>query len=328
MRRRVLYFGLPSLIVAAMLFALAEPNRVIPGLLAGEPFHRWRPARFWKDVLRSDGAAGVVRQQTAKDLQLPVDSSVAVLKACLCDPDPHVRWPAAVLMGNSLFANNVVPSLRDATRDEDAEVRLSALLSLQGFGANARAAVPELIERFHDDPELQARFYAERALWHVSPEDARREGGWRIVASKTWNFSADFPAEPTESDITIESPWGPTVSRAFNAGHEVTRCVVVVTDYPADMLKTTSTEQLLDAIGNAVPGYFPGGKLVKSRDIELDGHKAREHLIQADGLGMTWNRVFFFGSRKYAIFVAYNPKFLIKPAAEHFLNSLHVGPTP
>jgi hypothetical protein len=326
-KKRWVFLGLAVLLGLATAGAFVDRNRIVPGLLAGEPFHRWRPARYWREVLRADGTSGTVSQATVQQFRFPVDSSVAVLKVCIRDPDPNVRWPAAWLMGDSLYANNVVPALREATRDELPAVRVEAVVSLGGRGADARPAIPELVDRFHNDPDDLVRFFAERALWSVAPEVAHREGGWRVVTSESWGFTADFPAEPQQEDIVKDSPWGPAKSRSFNAPYGAMRCVVVVTDYPDEFVQATTVEQRLDAFSNTAANPFPGGQLTEKRDIELDGHKGREYLVEVENVGVLRHRVFLDGRRAYVIFVAYKPKYLIAPAAQHFLDSFKIKPS-
>ena len=62
--KKLVYIGLAVAVIAVIAAAWLEPHRIVPGLLAGEPFHHWRPARYWREVLRTDGASGTVSQAT------------------------------------------------------------------------------------------------------------------------------------------------------------------------------------------------------------------------------------------------------------------------
>jgi hypothetical protein len=192
---------------------------------------------------------------------------------------------------------------------------------------NARAALPELVERFHRDPEGPVRVCAERVLWAVAPADARREGGWRTISSDKWGFTADFPAQREESDVTRDSPWGPAVARSFNAPHQADRCGVVVTDYPAAFAELATEEKRLDAISGSAAMPLFGGRVTQSRDIKLAGLKGRAVTIESD-TGTIRSRVYVHGRRTYVILVVYKPEYLVAPAADHFLDSLQIMSTP
>jgi hypothetical protein len=308
--------------------AFVEPNRVVPGLLAGEPFHEWRPARYWREILRADGERGQVSPTTAQTIP-PLHSGVDVLTYCARDPDPNVRWPAIALLGRpGHYTHEVLPTVRHALRDEHLAVRLQAIVVLDRMGTNAFAAIADLVAVMRDDPELQARFFAERALWFINPDAARTAGGWREVSSAEWGFSADFPTAPEEGDIVRETPWGPAKSRFFNAPHGITRCVVIVTDIPEAAVRETTEAQRLDGMRDTAAQSYPGGRLAREEDIELDGHRGREFLIEVPDFGEVRNRVYWVGRRQFGVMVTYKPKYLIPPAAQHFFDSFRIKPPP
>src|SRR4051794_8335081 len=118
-RRRWLALGSLSLGLA-VLVAFLEPNRIVPGFLAGEPFYRGRPVRYWREVLRSHGRAGSIPKSPSKEFY--GDQAMPVLRECARDGDPLVRWPAiSHLGGTSVRSAEALRILVEALQDESVE---------------------------------------------------------------------------------------------------------------------------------------------------------------------------------------------------------------
>src|SRR5262245_25493215 len=98
-RKRWLVFGILFMVVAAAIAAFLEPNQIVPGLLAGEPFYKGRPVRYWREVLRRQGQAGTIPKTPSKLFY--GDSALLILLKCARDPDPQVRWPAVSHLGDT-----------------------------------------------------------------------------------------------------------------------------------------------------------------------------------------------------------------------------------
>src|SRR5438046_3002747 len=143
MKKRILWIWLGALLLlgSLTLVALLEPTGAVRGLLAGEPFHRRRPASYWREVLRKHGREGHIPRETARQFY-DGRAALPVLSACARDPDPHVRWPAIALIGESgVRSQQTLELLAGALRDEHIEVRLKALSGLARWGGMARPAV-------------------------------------------------------------------------------------------------------------------------------------------------------------------------------------------
>jgi HEAT repeat protein len=76
-------------------------------------------------------------------------ASVEVLIASLQHSETHVRWMAAIALGQTQvrYADIAVPALVGALHDQNPEVRAAAALSIGGFGSSASSAVSELQSR-------------------------------------------------------------------------------------------------------------------------------------------------------------------------------------
>src|SRR5438552_2159468 len=89
-------FGLLSFL-GLVAVAVFEPFRIVPGFFGGDAFFKMRPTRYWRELLRADGAAGSIREETISEFA-GRSWSVPVLRECLKDSDRNVRWPAAHLL--------------------------------------------------------------------------------------------------------------------------------------------------------------------------------------------------------------------------------------
>jgi hypothetical protein len=329
-KRRLWLALLACLLVAGVAAAMLEPNRVVRGWLAGEPFFRWRPASYWKEVLRAEGGQGPPFRKALGEFY-PKEAAVHVLIECAHDPDPNVRRPALFVLADSAVRLDVIrDALTNALNDPDPQARLTALVGLGAYGPGARSAVPALVPLLHD-PEDQVAFVADLVLWDIDPAAAREATGWREFTSDEWGFSMMLPGEPEES--TISTPGViPAVSHQFLAVHGVSRYGVAITDYPEGAFFPPTDEERLDFGRNSVLAAFKakGLTVTLSGDtpVEISGRKGREFRVEAEGMGFVRSRIFWEGRRLYQVKVASNPKFLNARAAEYFLDSFRLKEGP
>jgi hypothetical protein len=320
------------LIAAGTLVALVaigvafEPTGVIRAWLRGEAICQWRPTSHWREVLRADGEAGALSEETIQTFRNSRDS-VPVLVALLRDPDRNVRWPAAQLLGRTWFANpnDVVPPLQEALGDSDNEVRLQAILSLARKGANARAAAPALAELLHDsDPQIADS--ADFALWTIHVPTALTAGGWKEYSSAEWKFSVVFPAAPEKTQHMQATPFGEVTVHSFQAQHGAMRCSVNVTDHSRELIERTTEEERFANLKAIAEAGFLGKdtKVLEDKPVELDSHSGREFLVEIEPFGRIRSRFFWLGRRLYHVNIAYKPEFLNPIAAEHFLDSFRI----
>jgi HEAT repeat protein len=86
--------------------------------------------------------------------------------------DPRTRREAVYKLGNVGSADSqAVPAVLNALRDADAGVRREAILATIKFGAEARAALPELAEMQQHDQDSKVREYARKALESIGQEN-------------------------------------------------------------------------------------------------------------------------------------------------------------
>ncbi len=95
----------------------------------------------------------------------PIDEWVRALSA----PDAKLRKKAAAELGNVGASNPaVVPALREALKDKNADVRCEAILALVKSGSGAGDAVESLEAIGWQDRDPKVRSYAVKALERLS----------------------------------------------------------------------------------------------------------------------------------------------------------------
>ncbi|AFZ22543.1 PBS lyase HEAT-like repeat protein,HEAT repeat protein [Cylindrospermum stagnale PCC 7417] len=96
--------------------------------------------------------------------------AVPSLIEALKNQDHNLRWHAASILGDlGAEAAPAVPALTAALQDEDGQVRLYATLALGNIGTAAKAAVPSLIAALQDK-EQYVRIYVPSALRKIGAE--------------------------------------------------------------------------------------------------------------------------------------------------------------
>jgi hypothetical protein len=331
-KRRWLWFAVFALVLLSAVGAAAilEPNRIVLGWIAGEPFFRWRPASYWKKVLRADGEAGYPYRKASGEFS-PKEVSLNVLLECARDPNPNVRRPALyVLAEGSVRLNAIRDALTEALADADPQVKLTSLVGLAGYGPRARSSVAAVVPLLQD-PDVQVAFVANLALWDIDPAAARDATGWRQFTSDAWAFSVMLPSAPMESTVTAPGAF-PSVNHMFLALEGgISQYGVTVLDYPEDVFFPPTDKERLDfGRDSTVAGFKAKGLTYKVADetpIEFGGRKGREFRVEVEEMGFVRSRIFWAGRRLYQVKVASQTRFLNAKAADFFMNSFRIMET-
>jgi hypothetical protein len=187
------WIALGVLILAGVAAVFLDPTHSLLGHLRGESFYRNRPTSYWRERLR-DTAPGV-QTNTVKVLVEGEDAAVPVLIELLGDKgDAETRLAAAgALEQIGPKARTAVTQLILALQDDNALVRevaigalgkigadpervvaalrpllkgkerLAVLKALRSFRADAKDAIPELLETLKD-PDLEVRCDSAEAI--------------------------------------------------------------------------------------------------------------------------------------------------------------------
>jgi hypothetical protein len=229
-----------------------------------------------------------------------------------------------LLLGQSgQRTESALAALTNALHDEDIEVRLQAISALAGWGRAARPAVPDLAALLKDS-DSQDAFYADISLWNIDEAAAVEACGWRPFTSDRWDFTAVFPAAPSEEQTPAPVP-GAGTQYAYGALHGAMYCSVAVTEYAADWVATVPEDRRFDAAREGARAALDG-KLLREAPVEQSGLHGREVVIDVEGKAVFESRMFWVGRRFYRVSVSCSPKFLNRKAADHFLNSFRAGP--
>lgn len=318
-RRRVIQATLLVLFVALVAGAALEPYHVVPGLIRGESFHQLRPTSYWRKVLREDGRAG---QLSARTKEVFNWNGGAILLECLKDPDPHVRRPAALLLGRVVTPREALQELRPALADPDRNVRILVLRALAWKGFDAMAAGADIAAMLQD-PDEELAHEADAALWEINPRLAVSTCGWKPFESKEWQFSAVFPKGLDEKTQEIPTPFGPASVRMWAAAHRATFLTVAVTEYPPEVADAFTDEDWFNHTNVNAPAF--GLAVLRDEPIERDGFKGRKKLAEhQESEGQVLSQIFRIGHRQVHAQAAFNPKYVTSGAVRYFLDSFHI----
>jgi hypothetical protein len=238
-------------IVSTGIVAAVEPNRVVPGLLAGDAFYHLRPTRYWRQRLREDSKAEDLSDEVRRAFVGHTGAS-PVLKECLQDPDADLRATAAWLLGRTGPYRECVPPLLTALHDVEITVRIQAIRSLGHIGSDASEAGPSLAQCL-DDPDHQVAHEANVAMWLVAPRFAAERGGWQLFKSKEWRFAAFFPRAPKDSTGNLDTPFGAFKIHNWMESYGVDNFAVAVIDYSKEVADAITPDEWIRRL-KAAPG--------------------------------------------------------------------------
>lgn len=327
--RRRLWLFLTLMLVAVIAGLALVPGLpgIVSGYIAGEPFFRDRPLRHWREVLRTQGRNGHIDDETVASFWNG-HRALPVLRELTNDADSKVRWPALTLLGQSgLRTQEVLNLFISALSDEDVEVRLHATAVLDGWGPMAKNAVPALVERLNDSV-AQVAMFADNALWRIDISAAAKADRWELYQNPEWGFNVMLPGRPEYKEGPVGGA-GPGLVHSFTGNHKAgtfeipTHYTIAVSEYPDEILAGTTEEERL-ATGRELALMGLGGRLVREVPMEQHGRKGVERLIEVEGKGVLWTRLFASGKRLYQVQVVYKLEFFNEPAAKYFLDSFRL----
>jgi len=93
------------------------------------------------------------------------------------------------------------------------------------------------------------------------------EGGFRVA------FPSGFP-DPNVDSKDVETKIGTIQMKTFLTEQPNAACMVAYSDYPAESFEGASTQALLDSARNGALSNV-GGKLIKQRNITINGYPGR-----------------------------------------------------
>lgn len=301
-----------------------EPTRILRGLALRESFFNGRPTSYWRDVIRADGESGELTIETLNSFDDL--AAIPVLRECLSDRDPNVRWPAVYLIGQAGLNRDIEAAARKALNDPHINVKLAALRVIRRLGREALSAIPRLIELAADD-ELNISAAAQYALWEIDTEEALTAGGWEEFQSAKHQFSVMMPGPPEEDEKSVQTPYGNAPLHSYSVSFGFARCVVAVSEYSEQVLTDLSVEDRYDSAAEVTANAL-GGTLVRHEPIEQHGRSGREQIIEVEGKATMHTRGFLVGNRSYLVSITYPPGTVSSKAIAHYLDSFRIEFSP
>jgi hypothetical protein len=165
--RRLNRIAVPLILVTTVVLVFAVPatRRTALAWLRREPFYEGRPASYWREQLRGND------EESVKPFLTFGERGVPVLVGALHDPDPFMRWRAAlVLCRLGPQAASAVPTLMEHMDDADPQVREATIAALGRVGPAADVAVPAL-RRLMGERSV-CGIHAAMALWRITHDTA------------------------------------------------------------------------------------------------------------------------------------------------------------
>jgi HEAT repeat protein len=116
-------------------------------------------------------ATGLPHRLPAADAKASPEELLAKVKSELHNSDPAVREAAIGSLVHSTISGKLVTEMRSALADLDEVVRSRAATAIGNLGADAVAAIPQLIAGLKSDSAKEARETAARALGRIGKAD-------------------------------------------------------------------------------------------------------------------------------------------------------------
>ncbi len=318
-----------ELILAALLFMgvglaiLLDRSGTVKALAVREPFFRGRPASHWREVLRKDGELGKVSRETTELFdEGPI---LPVLKHCLTDGDPNVRWPATRLLYEVYEWNSVEPLLRDILEnDPDPQVKYAALVVFAKMSRNSQQSIPQILVVANDDSDATLQMAAHSALWSIQEETAIQAGNWQEFRSEEFGFSILLPGSPTHDIRKNENEFGEYDTHVFESIIGAAHFAVSVSLIQPEVKDHYSEVDRYDSMA-ANYGPLLGGNLVSDEEVEVGTHSGRQFVLEHDEFTIV-NRMLINGDRGYGVLLTIPGPWFANNALQYCLDSFKVAP--
>ena len=318
-----------ELILAILLFIsvglamVLDRSGTVKALALREPFYRGRPASYWRDVLRDNGGLGEVTQETVE--LFGERSALPILKHCLRDEDPNVRWPATRLLYEVYDWNSVEPLLCDILEnDPDPQVKYAALIVFAKMNRNSQQSIPHILTVAKDDANGTLQMAAHSALWLIREEAAIQAGNWQEFRSDELGFSIMLPGLPNHKIRKSENEFGEFETHVFESIIGAARFSVSVSLIQPEVKEHYSEVDRYDSMA-ANFGPMLGGNLVSDEEVAIGMHIGRQFVLEHDEFTVI-NRMLLNGDRGYSVLLIIPGPWFANNALQYCLDSFKVDP--
>jgi hypothetical protein len=245
-----------------------------------------------------------------------------VLKQCLSDSEPNVRWPSVLLLqrcGTILEQEEAFKALLD---DPDKEVRLQAIAALGRLRREVLSAIPKLTELAQSD-DLDVATAARFALWSIDTNSAIRAEGWKEFKSDEWDFVVQMPGKVEVrsgkaklSDSDLHSYW------AWSGAS----CFTVAVSFELSGNEFTPEERYDRAA--QLTAEAMQATVERNAQVEQFGKIGRDQRLRYNRGVFAAKRVFIVGDRIYHANVMYAAGQLHPDAIAYYLDSFQISWQP
>lgn len=314
-----------------------DPTKITRGLIHRENFLQNRPTSYWRELLQRGMEDDKLQQRTINTLNDRYANPV--LRDCLSDSDPKVRWASLMLFAIPNRLNEIKLLAIEFLDDPDVGVRCTAISTLEGLGHEASPAVWKLI-RLATHKNRKIAFAAQRALWKINRDEAIRVGNWREFKSDYWNWSVILAGSPIESKTYVQTLHGQIPMQITSVDCGIAFVTIGVCEFPATGVEEDISPDDSYAYSEEQATEGAGGVLVNSEVVSQRGpidflegtverfYEGRQLTIDVAGECRMFHRVFFVGKRQYQLNVAFPEDRVSQDAAEYILNSFQIDYSP
>ncbi len=139
-----------------------------------------------------------------------------------------------------------------------------------------------------------------------------------------YGFSAMLPGQPVYEEQEIPTLIGPIKAHKFGAGEGITQYMLVVSDYPPELMKLSDAKTLLEGARDGAVGNT-GGKLLEDKEITVDGHPGRQFKLEIPpGLKLS-GRIVMAESRLYQVMAIGLGDSLPQTTVDQYFASFKIG---
>jgi len=300
---------------------LVDRSGTVRAIAFREPFFKGKPASYWKDVLRTEGELGKITEETT-DL-LGASQALPVLKHCLKDDDPNVRWPATRLLHGVFEWHKVEPILRDLLEnDPDPEVKYSALLVFAQMSRNSKDSTPQIAKVAKDDSDAILQTAAHSALWIINENAAFKAGDWQKFHSEEFGFSVMLPGQPVHRVETNANEFGEIETHIYESMLGAAHFTASVALLPDEIRQHYSEADRYDSMAGGYAELL-GAKILEDERVQIGEHTGHQVTMDAGAFTQS-NRMVIIGDRGYSVSLTLPNQWLGGGAVQFCLDSFTV----
>jgi hypothetical protein len=180
------------------------------------------------------------------------------------------------------------------------------------------------------DNELKALIEEEQKQLELALEEtedeieATEDVADDLFSSEDGKFKINFTGTPTESSDIVPTDVGDIEMTSFMYEKSLTEAYMVAyNDYPSEMVKMSSVDDLLDGAKNGSSSSLGINEFEIDKNMEIEGNPGR-HFKGTNGTYYAEYKLFLKGSRLYQIALIRDGSYATQERSEEFFSSFEL----